>query len=947
MSDTEDQQVPLEQTEDALLINNEQQAELQVKKSYIKLIFIVPFFLLLLLTIAVFFLFYTPPPPYRIRFTELQVWTTRRVRYEQHNGAAVPVFGVGTLNWHDPLFNDSSWNTTSARIDQQSTRFTSVYLRCNIPPLKPLPADAKLYLVTSFASGFAAWVNGQKVASANLGDPEGYVFNDGCALNFQKKTPQSTVAFSLGLAETLLNTGYGQPNRFAAVVQRYNLDVREYVVFPSPDIYFSFQLFAANDQHQQTEVLNDTAICKTFVGYSDPANFLDPIPPPPRPDSTNRSVYRDGANWIELFNAGKDLNISGWTLRKGDDPSNVYTFANDTVFRQGEYLVIFTDKLDYTGEYIHTNFNVQPGDTIAVYDHQSYLATKLVIRSDASRFYTIGVVEDGQQLFQRYRSPGQANVGEVFYDLTAAPVFSQRSGLFDKAFTLVISSHTDPVNIYYTLDGSDPNETSLHYTAPIEIAANVTVRAIAYGSYYLPSEITAETYLVGLAPAFSTVPCVMVAGDPVRSLFAPGGVTTINGGVRRQDNYGFQEWFQSNGTAYSEYNILLAKGSFVERPSHLSIAFPASMNQSLVTAKLGIRYSASAWSRPRNFGTDLVNWSASEWGAYGESPYKPAFNLYAKNDYSLKSLNNFVLNTKKNLRSFRLRSGKNDLLSPFIKDEFLRRLYAQTGESSVLGFFCSLFVNGKYRGYYNLVERIDDNWCKQQYAQRLGSNVTAFSFDILKQAEWESGTNEFYMKTVAFMRANSPLADASYRTFVTNYIDVDNFIAYLILNCWGGNTDWPRNNYYLYRLRGSNVPCLNGRWKFGMWDAEMIFVDVSFNNVERQLYRRNLFDDTGKFIGPVILEESIETMFTYLLFSQLFKDRWREILGPMVNETAGGVLTPANLNRTWYSLSDQIQPLMKQTNGRIVDDTQFRSFLQRRTVLFCQQLEKYGLCPFF
>jgi hypothetical protein len=52
--------------------------------------------------------------------------------------------------------------------------------------------------------------------------------------------------------------------------------------------------------------------------YSDPATFLDSKLPPPLPDSTNRSDYRDGANWVELLNEGAPLNISGWTLKKGE-----------------------------------------------------------------------------------------------------------------------------------------------------------------------------------------------------------------------------------------------------------------------------------------------------------------------------------------------------------------------------------------------------------------------------------------------------------------------------------------------------------------------------------------------------------------------------------------------------------------------------------------------------
>jgi type IV secretory pathway component VirB8 len=51
-----EQQVPLE-TEATSLLINDQHAKLEEKKSYIKLVFIVPFFLLCLLTISVFFMY--------------------------------------------------------------------------------------------------------------------------------------------------------------------------------------------------------------------------------------------------------------------------------------------------------------------------------------------------------------------------------------------------------------------------------------------------------------------------------------------------------------------------------------------------------------------------------------------------------------------------------------------------------------------------------------------------------------------------------------------------------------------------------------------------------------------------------------------------------------------------------------------------------------------------
>lgn len=100
-----------------------------------------------------------------------------------------------------------------------------------------------------------------------------------------------------------------------------------------------------------------------------------------------------------------------------------------------------------------------------------------------------------------------------------APVFEvpegavQANGSFSAAFDLTISCATSGASIFYTIDGTDPAEssTALKYTAPIAISKSTVVRAIAkdgdanlsnerYATYcYINSEATAYTTTEAIA----------------------------------------------------------------------------------------------------------------------------------------------------------------------------------------------------------------------------------------------------------------------------------------------------------------------------------------------------------------------------------------------------------------------------------------------------------------
>src|SRR3712207_8398937 len=71
-----------------------------------------------------------------------------------------------------------------------------------------------------------------------------------------------------------------------------------------------------------------------------------------------------------------------------------------------------------------------------------------------------------------------------------------------------------------------------------------------------------------------------------------------------------------------------------------------------------------------------------------------------------------------------LRSGKNDITNPFIRDEFARRLLLDMGQVCVRGDFVNVFVNGVFKGYFNITERPD------RKSTRLNSSHANISYAV-------------------------------------------------------------------------------------------------------------------------------------------------------------------------------------------------------------------------
>ena len=86
-----------------------------------------------------------------------------------------------------------------------------------------------------------------------------------------------------------------------------------------------------------------------------------------------------------------------------------------------------------------------------------------------------------------------------------APSFTPAAGTYDGAQDITLQTSTPSAHIYYTLDGTDPDDGSAEYsTTPIHITQNTTIKAITYAEGLTESSISEGVFNIRYAqPTFS------------------------------------------------------------------------------------------------------------------------------------------------------------------------------------------------------------------------------------------------------------------------------------------------------------------------------------------------------------------------------------------------------------------------------------------------------------
>jgi hypothetical protein len=526
-------------------------------------------------------------------------------------------------------------------------------------------------------------------------------------------------------------------------------------------------------------------------------------------------AQREFVDWIELANTGGvEVDLGGWSLTDDRAEPRKWTFPSGTVIPAGGHLLVLADELAPAGlalEFLHANFKLdRDGEDLALIDDGG------IPRSEFSPafprqldFYSFGLRPDGEgYVYFSEPTPGGPNGGPHFDLVVEPPVFGVPGGFHPATVILPLTSSTPGAIIRYTTDGSEPTlENGVTYSLPlvlprIDSRTGHVIRARAFANGSLPSETRSATYLVGQSSHIAAAPALLLSGDAEKSFVKPFGILAIDGG-RYLDGL----W---EAVDKDDYNLPFWRGRAYERPAFVEYYQANSTHGFGVNG--GIRVASSNFARPRLILDGIEN---SPWQANPRD--KPSFNLYFRSEYEKSRISFPIFGADYRGNSFehlRPRAGKNDMNNPHIKDEVMRRLYLEMGQIGARGVFNNLYLNGEWKGFYNLCERLREPFFQSHYP---GSG----QWDIRQAGNPDNDLAEG--DNVAWNELNTRLQAANVNS-KTNWeaalelIDAIAVADYFLLNIYGATWDWPHNNWVSARERSPE-----GRYRFYVWDAEGAF----------------------------------------------------------------------------------------------------------------------------
>jgi len=108
---------------------------------------------------------------------------------------------------------------------------------------------------------------------------------------------------------------------------------------------------------------------------------------------------------------------------------------------------------------------------------------------------------------------------------TATPTFWPVAGSYSPTQLVTISDSTAGATIYYTTDGTTPTQSSSVYAAPVSVAANTTLKALAAATGANPSGVAIADYAILSGAAGADVAAVLTTPDRTRKMDPQAGFT--------------------------------------------------------------------------------------------------------------------------------------------------------------------------------------------------------------------------------------------------------------------------------------------------------------------------------------------------------------------------------------------------------------------------------------
>jgi len=535
-------------------------------------------------------------------------------------------------------------------------------------------------------------------------------------------------------------------------------------------------------------------------------------------------------DWIEIYNYGTNtIDMAGMYLTDDFFNPTKWQFPAGTSIHLGDYLIIWADE-DTSDAGLHANFKLNAGgEQIALFDSDGTTLIDNVTFGAQRTDISYGRYPDGSDQWRFFGIPSPDDENEGGYlDTVADTKFSHDRGFYDEPFYVTISTATAGAAIRYTTDGSAPDETyGQIYSGPVHISTSTCLRAMAYKSGWKPTNVDTQTYIFlddvveQTGSDFPNTWGHLGADYEMDQVVVGNYYDTIRDDLKSIPTVSLvmdvDDWFNGSsspavGGIYANPDWEDRYGEEAERIVSVEFFDPAGeMGQFQLNA--GVRIVGGSSTNP--WKSDKLSMRLKFQEQYG--PTRLIYPLFGEG--AAESFDTLVLDARlNNAWNYGNDNGQRER-AQYTRDQFTSDLQNALGGYGHNGLHVHLYLNGLYWGLYNLHERPDESFA----ASYLGGNKE--DYDVLKHSSGTivsgSGTNYNEM----FGIANSGLSSDSQYQLIQEYLDVPDFISYMITNFYVGNTDWAHHNWYASR----NIADANGQWRYHSWDAEHVMKGLNDN----------------------------------------------------------------------------------------------------------------------
>ena len=477
-------------------------------------------------------------------------------------------------------------------------------------------------------------------------------------------------------------------------------------------------------------------------------------------------------------------------------------------------------------------------------------------------------------------------------DINVKLDFSEERGFYDAPFNLTITSTDPSATIRYTLDGEEPSPRSgIIYNGSIPVETTTVLRAIGY----IPGVDTSKLY----THSYLYIDDVInqsrnISGWPNNRYDLGGSGTAIH-------DYEMDPDIVNS----SRYRADLIQG-MTDIPS-MSIVMPRDDFWDIYDGEVERKMSVELL-----YANDASLNEQEDGGIEPHSHHrlKRSMRISFKEEYGAKDWDSDIFRNaavgsetaENEFDRIVLRGGNNRAWSrnwnedrtAFTRDEWFRQSQIAASGIGSHGTFVHLYVNGLYWGLYNPIERPDESFTSTY----LGGNKD--DWFAVSHAGIRSGDNNRYNYLINDLLDKNLNNQSNYNE-LKEYLDVEQFLDYILLSWMTGVQDWPGNNWWAGNRNSPEGPLM-----FFGWDNEWSW-DVTRNA------------NNGAWVHPDFRSNDTGGRNSALVFNKAkTSDEFMMTMADRVYDICfnDGAVTDQNSRERWATLNNQIENAVVAESAR-------------------------------